>query len=302
MYLKNLLLISLIAIAPNIYASDKSLQYEAPLLPVQGDINNLAPLVGKKSLFVKFWATWCKPCMEQMPHFEHVQKTMGDRINVVAINIDLNETAENIDNVIARYNLTMPVSRDATGKLARALGLKGTPYSVLINKAGEIVHTGHKADEAIDRKIAILAGSENDTLPAIYIKNSNHEVTVPKTGTAVLFFAATWCDWYLADTRPKLSKRCEAGQQWLANEHFSDDIVVRHIVNHLWTDDAAVRDYKTKYGFTSDIVIDDNGDSFLGFNIRQVPTLIVVKEGKITVHSSDPDEFPKIMSELSHSK
>ncbi|NVK57036.1 MAG: redoxin family protein [Alteromonadaceae bacterium] len=293
-----LLAASVIILAPYIYAADKSSQFSASLIPVQGNVHSLAPLIGEKPLYIKLWATWCKPCIEQMPHFEHVQKTLGDKINVIAVNIDLNENDRDIDNVVDRFGLTMPVSRDNRGELARALGLQGTPYSVLVNTSGDIVYTGHTADDALDKKLSILANSTGDTLPALHIKNNNLDITVPETGTVVLFFSATWCDWYLADTRPGTAKQCEAGQKWISNANFGENITVRHVVNHLWTDNAALKKYKQKYGFTSDVVIDDNGNSFLGFNVRHVPTLIIVRDGKIIARSHNPAEFQQQVSNL----
>ena len=52
-----------------------------------GNSVTLGSLGADKPVYVKMWATWCKPCMEQMPHFEALQQQYGDKVNFVAVNI-----------------------------------------------------------------------------------------------------------------------------------------------------------------------------------------------------------------------
>ena len=74
-----------------------------------------------------------------MPHFQSLQKKYGDKINILAVNININENMKYIDDVIAKNGLTMPIFLDKEGKLSEALGLVGTPFSVLINTDNDIV-------------------------------------------------------------------------------------------------------------------------------------------------------------------
>ena len=48
----------------------------------------------KKLVYLKFWATWCQPCREQMPHLQETYESFGDDIEVIAVNIDINDSAE----------------------------------------------------------------------------------------------------------------------------------------------------------------------------------------------------------------
>ncbi|MGB6355099.1 MAG: redoxin domain-containing protein, partial [Steroidobacteraceae bacterium] len=45
------------------------------LKTIDGETIDLGSLYGKKAVYLKFWATWCVPCRQQMPHFQHAYAT-----------------------------------------------------------------------------------------------------------------------------------------------------------------------------------------------------------------------------------
>src|ERR1700757_1276101 len=53
---------------------------------------NLSQLYGRKAVYLKFWATWCVPCREQMPHFERTFESAGPDLAIIAINAGFNDT------------------------------------------------------------------------------------------------------------------------------------------------------------------------------------------------------------------
>ena len=57
---------------------------------------DLGKLYGKKVVYLKFWATWCVPCRQQMPHFEHAYETAGTDMAVIAIDVGFNDSIEAI--------------------------------------------------------------------------------------------------------------------------------------------------------------------------------------------------------------
>lgn len=252
---------------------------------------SLQTLDSAKPLYVKMWASWCKPCIEQMPHFQKLYQQYGDKINFVAVNIDINEKSDAIADVISRFKLTMPVWLDVEGKLAVALGLVGTPYSVLINTNGEQVYTSHESDAALDGFIQRLASGQK--LPpasssAISAQAQQKLLAPYLNGEHSLFFTATWCDWYLADSRPAMAKGCADAQQnltALAAKMPGKDLQV--IVNHLWTDDAAVDEFKTKYQLSLPVSIDEHGVLFRQFKVRNLPVLLQIKDGVVVKTLTD---------------
>ena len=124
------------------------------LTTIDGDRIDLGALRGKKAVYLKFWATWCSPCREQMPHFEHVQQQAGDDLQVIAINIGFDDTVEQIKALRKEFGLTMPVVRDDDGKLGEVFGLRVTPQHVIIDKQGRIAYVGHLVDAKLETALA----------------------------------------------------------------------------------------------------------------------------------------------------
>jgi len=91
-------------------------------------------------LVVNFWATWCAPCVEEMPALNRVRNEYRSRgVEVIGIGID---SAEKIRAFRARLDLGLPLLVAGAGgsELARALGnLAGVlPYTVLVTPSGAI--------------------------------------------------------------------------------------------------------------------------------------------------------------------
>jgi thiol-disulfide isomerase/thioredoxin len=64
------------------------------LKTIDGDAIDLGSLYGKKAVYLKFWATWCVPCREQMPHFEHTYEAAGPDLAVIAVDVGFNDSVE----------------------------------------------------------------------------------------------------------------------------------------------------------------------------------------------------------------
>lgn len=129
----------------------------APIHLTSGKRVSLAEYKGKKPVYLKFWATWCQPCRQQMPHFEHVQNEYGDKIEVIAINLGLNDDLDAVNNTIKEFSLTMPMAIDEGGNLAQGFRLIGTPYHLLFDRNMNLIHKGHEADSSLDNKLKLVS-------------------------------------------------------------------------------------------------------------------------------------------------
>lgn len=263
----------------------------------------LASLDQTKPTYIKLWASWCQPCLEQMPHFEKLYQEYGDKVNFVAVNININEKRQEISKVQQRFKLSMPIYLDQQGQLALALGLVGTPYSVLLNQKGEKLYSSHESDAALDGFISRLA--QGQQLPA---ETATSDMTAAaqqkllanyQTGEQLVFFTATWCDWYLAESRPEMAKQCkdaQAGLNQLAallpQKNWSG------VVNHLWTDDKALTEFNTLYQMKVPFQIDSYGVLFQHFNVRSIPVLLKIKDGKKVAEISDFSNPQQVAKQL----
>lgn len=100
---------------------------------------NLNQMQGKVIL-VNFWATWCKPCKEEMPDFVKLQKDFSKKYFLVApISIDIAGISA-VDNFYKQNNLTdLPIFVDKSNKLYVDFKVQALPSSFLIDKQGMII-------------------------------------------------------------------------------------------------------------------------------------------------------------------
>jgi len=98
--------------------------------------------LGKKNLYLVFWATWCAICKVELPKLTNVYHTVKE-VEVVAINPGINDSLERTRHFVKEYNLPYQVIFDETTLSAQAFGIVGVPTAILINKNGEIVYAGY---------------------------------------------------------------------------------------------------------------------------------------------------------------
>ncbi len=91
-----------------------------------------------KPVIINFWATWCGPCKNEMPHFEKAYKAYGDQIEFMMINPTdgANDTNESVDNFISETGYTFPVYRDWDVEASSIYGIRAFPTTILVDEDG----------------------------------------------------------------------------------------------------------------------------------------------------------------------
>jgi peroxiredoxin len=90
-------------------------------------------------VFLNFWATWCKPCREEMPSMEVLHKNFAkDGLVVLAVSIDRVTTTKDIPPFIKSMNLSFPVLVDSWGKTDMPYKRMGVPETFIIDQQGVI--------------------------------------------------------------------------------------------------------------------------------------------------------------------
>lgn len=110
-------------------------------------------LRGKRTV-VNFWATWCAPCLTEMPLFEKLAAERPD-LAVVTINNDFDRA--DLDGWLAQRDFTLPVHYDAGNALAAELGVRSWPTTLILDANGTIVDELHgevKGYVALQEKLA----------------------------------------------------------------------------------------------------------------------------------------------------
>ncbi len=273
-----------------------------PISLISGEQISLAEYKGEKPVYLKFWATWCQPCRKEMPHFEQIQKKYGESIKIIAINLGVNDDLNAVNDTIKEFGLTMPMAIDKKADLAQAFRMVGTPYHLLFDRNMNLIHRGHEANESLDNKLALVSQAKAvNLLDANLLVEKEPGITLAMDDdkTHALFFTATWCDWYLKDSRPDVSKNCIAAQKdvnLLYKQY--PDIVWNGIVSRLWTGDKDLQDYKKKYAITHPVEIDRNNHFFYKYVVKDLPTLVLIKNNKVIskiTNFSDREKITKLL-------
>lgn len=122
---------------------------------VQGDPVDLAALAGKKIVIVEFWATWCGPCKESIPHLCKLAEKWKDKLEVVGV------SEEPVDDVKAfakdgkfKYHVASDVDKNTYGPYMAGVG--GIPHAFVIDLSGNIAWAGHpmSLDSVIEKLVA----------------------------------------------------------------------------------------------------------------------------------------------------
>lgn len=108
-----------------------------------GGTFEMADLQGKVIL-INFWATWCGPCVGEMPAFESLYKDYADNPDVAIVAVDVEEKKKTVDFFAETNGYTFPIAYDEDGKIGMQYPTSGIPYTVIVGKDGYIrtIHLG----------------------------------------------------------------------------------------------------------------------------------------------------------------
>ena len=91
---------------------------------------------------LSFWASWCKPCIQELGFLKKLLQKYPGQFVVLAVSTDDSNTVAGVRKIVRRKKLTMPILLDQQGSLMGEVNPRGTlPYSVYIDRAGKIAAT-----------------------------------------------------------------------------------------------------------------------------------------------------------------
>jgi peroxiredoxin len=107
------------------------------LLTPDGAPLSLAAMRGKV-VVVNFWATWCEPCVAEMPSLQQLRDRLAPRLEVLGVNHQ--EGPARIRAFVDKNRITFPVVRDTDGATAKAWSVRIFPASFVVDRAGHVKH------------------------------------------------------------------------------------------------------------------------------------------------------------------
>ncbi len=171
--LKRLILTALFATAliawsipvPNASAKELTIGSDAPPLDIEhwlqdgeGFFKPVKEFEDNKVYVIEFWATWCGPCIQNMPHIAELQKQYrGQDVQIIGVSDETKEeVTEFLDQehpqlekkmaeVTSAYSLTTDPDRSAHEDYMEASNQQGIPTAFIVGKDGKIEWIGHPA-------------------------------------------------------------------------------------------------------------------------------------------------------------
>ena len=92
-----------------------------------------------KILLVNFWATWCAPCIKEMPSLDRLKKKINKNFDVIAISVDRDGVKKVKDFFNENKITNLEEYFDTKNSLAKEMNLIGLPTSFFINKKGDLI-------------------------------------------------------------------------------------------------------------------------------------------------------------------
>ncbi|MBR4341693.1 MAG: redoxin domain-containing protein [Lachnospiraceae bacterium] len=91
-------------------------------------------------VIVNIWATWCGPCVSELPHFSKLYKEYGDKIKFFMLNCEDRGDVEYVKSFVDYYGYSFPVYYDFDDNASRAYGTGYIPMNIVFTASGQIIY------------------------------------------------------------------------------------------------------------------------------------------------------------------
>lgn len=106
------------------------------LYDLNGRVVQLSDFRGEKGVFINFWATWCEPCVREMPLMQQLYAERGHEFELLAVNFM--EHRPQVRAWVDSYGLEFPILMDVSGAVAARYGVWSYPTSIFVDKDGVV--------------------------------------------------------------------------------------------------------------------------------------------------------------------
>lgn len=137
-----------IAFAVNIIAQDSQSIPSVKLKNLKGEVINTSEINNDgKPFVISFWATWCKPCINEMKTVNEVYEEWAEEtgVKIFAVSIDDARSSKNVPAFVKGKGIKFEVLLDENSDFKRAMNVNNPPHTFLFNGKGELVwqHSGY---------------------------------------------------------------------------------------------------------------------------------------------------------------
>lgn len=120
-----------------------AIQLSLSLPSLDGKSVSLDDLKGK-IVIIDFWATWCPPCVAEVPHFVSLQKRYGDQVQVIGVSID--KSVSPVRSFYTKHGLNYPVVMYDPARVKGFGDISEIPTTFILDKDARVVKrvTGYR--------------------------------------------------------------------------------------------------------------------------------------------------------------
>lgn len=120
---------------------------------------DLGKYIGKKPVFLEFWATWCELCEELLPRVNAAQAAYGSQVEFFGVNVTVNQTPARVRRYLEQHKPAFRTLYDDEGTGTRAYHVPATSYVVIVDRSGKIAYTGSGGTQNFDPVLRRITGN-----------------------------------------------------------------------------------------------------------------------------------------------
>jgi thiol-disulfide isomerase/thioredoxin len=124
---------------------------------LDGNPVDLGQYIGRKPLFLEFWATWCELCEELLPRIRAARAAYGSEVEFLGVNVTVNQSRERVRRYLEQHKPPFRTLYDEEGISTRAYQAPATSYVVIVDRGGKVVYTGTGGSQDFDPVLRRIA-------------------------------------------------------------------------------------------------------------------------------------------------
>ena len=125
----------------------------APVVTVNdldGKPVDLGQYIGKRPVFLEFWATWCEQCEALLPRLRAAQAAYGSQVEFFGVNVTVNQSPDRVRKYLQTHQPGFRPLYDDQGTSIRAFQVPATSYVVILDRTGKVAYTGTGGSQDFD--------------------------------------------------------------------------------------------------------------------------------------------------------
>jgi len=143
-----------------------SMAHDFVLKDLNGNKYSLKEMRGQRVVHVVFWATWCVPCLQEVPHLKETYAKYRDRgFQVLGIVVEMNQTPDVVRAVAHDLKVNYPILWDEGGEIQDRYKVAYIPQNFLVGKDGIIRYAGNSLPDNYEALVESLL-KDGDPRPA----------------------------------------------------------------------------------------------------------------------------------------